>query len=188
MTRFLAGCAIFLLPVLVLGGLWAGRRDLRAPNGVFPTQMAVSPAARAQSLNPVLPNHMTLQLPVEGTLARGARLFHYGKTDAERQRAGAELVNSIHASQETLAEGRRLYETFCLVCHGASGGGDGPLIPKFPNPPNFRSPRLRALHDGEIFHTITRGRKKMAGFEDQLSWDERWLVLLYIRSLQEGKR
>ena len=35
-----------------------------------------------------------------------------------------------------------MYQTYCLVCHGADGAGDGPLISrKFPTPPPTRPPR-----------------------------------------------
>jgi mono/diheme cytochrome c family protein len=187
MKRLLAWAAILLCPVLILGGLWSTRRDPARPNWVIPTQMAHSPAYAAQSANPVLPGGFTAQPPVEGTLARGAHAFHYAATDADRRRAGIELTNPIPATPELLAEGKRLYETYCLVCHGSSGAGDGPIIPKFPNPPGFKSKQTRKLNDGEIFHTITLGRKKMAGHGGLLTWDERWKVIHYLRSLQQEK-
>jgi mono/diheme cytochrome c family protein len=177
-----------LLPIVVLGGMWSAQRDPAQPNRVIPTQMEASPAYRAQSANPVLVHHVTSQPPVDGTLARGAHVFHYERTDADRQRAGRELKNPLQPTPENLAEGKRLYETYCAVCHGASGAGDGPLIPKYPNPPNFRSRPLMAQQDGELLHTITLGRKKMPAHAGLLNWNERWQVILYIRSLQQGKR
>ncbi len=177
--------ASFLLPVVVLGGLITAQRDLSRPNWVLPTQMAQSPAYKSQSWNPVLANHMTLQPPVEGTLARDAHPFPYGKTEAERKRAGVELKNPFAPTPENLQRGQWIYETFCLVCHGASGKGDGPMIPKFPNPPSFLSKSSLALKDGEMFHTITLGRKKMASYASQVSWEDRWRVILYIRQLQK---
>lgn len=181
-----AWCAVVLFPTVALGGLWAARRDLTKPNSVLPTQMAISPAYKTQSSNPVLPNHMTMQSPVEGTLAREQHSFHYANTDSDRQRAGRELPNLFEASAETLARGQATYEAFCLVCHGASGRGDGPIIPKFPNPPNLLLEEARSLTDGEMFHIITLGRKKMASYASQVSWADRWRVILYVRSLQRG--
>lgn len=187
MIRGATWCALFLLPVVVLGGLWAARRDPARPNYWLPTQMAVSPAYRTQSANPVLPGGVTSQPPVPGTLARDAHAFHYAANDVDRRRAGQELSNPVPATAQTLAEGKRVYTTFCLPCHGATGNGDGPLIPKFPNPPGFRSAQTMALRDGEMFHTITLGRNKMASYASQVTWRERWEVIHYIRSLQKGK-
>jgi mono/diheme cytochrome c family protein len=168
--------------------MWTLERDPAQPNRVLPTQMEASPAYRAQSANPVLAHRVTLQPPVEGTLARGAHAFHFGRGDAERQRAGRELKNPLAATAENMAEGDRLYHTYCAVCHGASGAGDGPLIPEYPNPPNFRSRPLVQQQDGALMHTITLGRKKMPAHAGQLNWNERWQVVLYIRSLQKEKK
>ncbi|MBI3945448.1 MAG: cytochrome c [Armatimonadetes bacterium] len=187
MMRSLAWGGVILLPVVVLGGLWGARRDPTQPNWQLPTQMAASPAYRAQTGNPVLAGGGTLQPPVPGTLARGAHAFHYAPTDADRQRAGVELRNPVPATPRSLKEGKRLYDTFCATCHGATGNGDGPIIPKFPNPPSFHSEQSRKLRDGEVFHTITLGRKKMASYAAQLSREERWQVVRYIRSLQAAR-
>jgi mono/diheme cytochrome c family protein len=168
--------------------MWIAQRDPAQPNRVLPTQMAASPAYRAQSVNPVLAHQVTSQPPVEGTLARGATAFHYERTDTERVRAGRELKNPLRPTSVNLAEGKRLYDTYCAVCHGAGGAGDGPVIPKYPNPPNFRSRPLMAQQDGELMHSITVGRKKMPAHDGQLTWNERWQVVLYIRSLQQEKK
>src|SRR2546430_4998462 len=37
------------------------------------------------------------------------------------------LVNPRTRTSESVNHGRFLYETFCLVCHGAAGRGDGPI-------------------------------------------------------------
>ena len=41
----------------------------------------------------------------------------------------------FRSTADTLAQGHALYSTFCFVCHGEHGKGDGPLIPRIPNPP-----------------------------------------------------
>ena len=65
----------------------------------------------------------------------------YQATPADAVRAGHELRSPIAATDETRQEGRRLFETFCAVCHGVNGDGDGPLVPKIPNPPRTRQRR-----------------------------------------------
>ncbi|NUQ70913.1 MAG: cytochrome c [Chthonomonadales bacterium] len=188
MTRLLAWVGVVGLPIVVITVLWFGRRDFTQPNVVLPTQMAESPAPRPQDPEPDLPDHMALQLAPEGTRSVDAQPFHYGPSLAERKRAGRELVNPTPDSPAVLKNGKRLYETFCLPCHGVGGNGDGPLIPKFPNPPSFRSKQTMALTDGEMFHTITLGLRKMASYASQLEPKERWEVIRYIRTFQkEGK-
>jgi mono/diheme cytochrome c family protein len=45
-----------------------------------------------------------------------------------------------------------------------------------------------AQQDGELVHSITVGRKKMPAHAGQLTWNERWQVVLYLRTLQQEKK
>ncbi len=77
-----------------------------------------------------------------------------------------------------------LYETFCLVCHGEQGQGDGPFVPRIPNPPAYTSDRVRAMAPGQIFHVITRGSERMPSYAAQIPSEQRWLVVHYVGTLQ----
>lgn len=185
MKRFISWATTLLLPVAVIGGLYAFRRDLTVRNREWPTQMQYSPASLSQTTNPVLPNGMTDQSPVSGTLPRGFEPFHYGSGPQEAERAGRELKNPSAPTQEDLARGEFIYSNYCAVCHGIGGGGDGPIIPKYPNPPSFRTEKSRALPDGTMFHVITMGRNNMPSHAPLVSASDRWRVILYIRKLQQ---
>ncbi|MCW5960700.1 MAG: cytochrome c [Pyrinomonadaceae bacterium] len=173
-----------LLPVVVLGGMMIFFRDVTKRNREYPIQMGVSPAYRSQTVNESFPNGLTTQLPVAGTIARGFKPFHYDATPEEAKRAGAELTNPFNDSAENLERGKYIFTKSCAVCHGPTGAGDGPVIPKFPNPPSFKTETSRALADGELFHVITRGRNNMPAAEANVSTEDRWKLVLYIRTLQ----
>ncbi len=179
--------AVFiLLPFVVLGGMMIFYRNMEVRNREFPTEMGFSPAYHSQTVNPVLPKGMTAQPPVAGTIPRGFTPFRYGTTPEEAKRAGAELVNPFEKSAVNLERGKYVYTKNCAVCHGTGGAGDGPVVPKFPNPPSFMTDTSKALPDGEVFHVITRGRNNMPPHESQVSAEDRWKVVLYIRQLQAG--
>jgi mono/diheme cytochrome c family protein len=146
--------------------------------------MQYSPAYRSQTANPILPLGMTAQPAVTGTVPRGFQPFHYGPDAAESERAGRELLNPLSPTAENLARGQYIYVNYCAVCHGATGGGDGPLIPKYPNPVSYQTEKSKALPDGTMFHVITLGRNNMPAHAAQVSADDRWRVILYIRKLQ----
>jgi len=187
MKRSVSAAFYVLLPVIVIGGMVAFSRDLSKRNREFPTQMEYSPAYLSQTANPVLPNGMTLQPPVPGTVRRGFTPFHYGPGLDEEARAGRELTNPFQPTQENLERGKYIFTNDCAVCHGATGAGDGPIIPKFPNPPSYHTDTSKALPDGAMFHIITMGRNNMGSYAAQVAPDDRWKVILYIRSLQQGK-
>jgi mono/diheme cytochrome c family protein len=146
--------------------------------------MAYSPAYRSQTANPVLPNQMTSQPAVLGTVPRGFQPFHYGSDQAEADRAGRELTNPFPATAENLDRGQYIYSNYCAVCHGPGGAGDGPIIPKYPNPPAYQTETSKSLADGTMFHVITVGRNNMPAHAPQVSAEDRWKVILYIRKLQ----
>ena len=135
--------------------------------------------------NPVTRNGMTQQLPVRGTIPRGFRPLHYGATPADAERAGRELVNPYAPTPALVAHGRDLYETFCIVCHGPRGEGDGPLVPLIPAPPSYSSDRVRAMPAGRLFHVITFGSGRMPSYASQVPAEERWSVVAYVQRLQQ---
>ena len=144
--------------------------------------MVRDPAYKAFAPNPVTRDGLTLQRPVAGTIARGYQPVHYGPGEDEAARAGRELRNPHPANAQTLAEGKALYEIYCLPCHGERGKGDGPISDKIPRPPSYTSDRLLKFPSGRIFHVITRGAGKMPSYAAQLSADERWKVVTYVHT------
>ena len=178
---------VILLPVVVLGGINVLSRDDGARNLEWPTQMQYSPAYGSQSPNPVFPGGMTQQPPVAGTIPRGHQPFHFGPGPEEAARAGVELKNPFEPTEEHLTRGQQVYSSYCAVCHGATGAGDGPIIPKYPNPPSYKTDKSKQLADGTMFHVITVGRNNMPSHAALVSADDRWKVILFIRKLQRGE-
>ena len=102
----------------------------------------------------------------------------------EMKLAAASLQNPVAASAESVQRGRVSFEINCLVCHGASGQGDGPVGVKFVTkaPVDLNDDYTQSQSDGELFFTLTRGRALMPAYRDSLSVEERWDLINYIRS------
>jgi len=149
--------------------------------------MARGPAYKAFAPNAATRDGLTLQHPVSGTIARGYQRFDYGPGEQEAERAGRELKNPYRATEATLQEGKALFETYCAVCHGAQGRGDGPISGKIPPPPSYRSDRVMEFAPGRIFHVITLGSGKMPAYATQLRADERWKIITYVYSVLQGR-
>jgi mono/diheme cytochrome c family protein len=144
--------------------------------------MVRDPAYKAFAPNPATRDGLTLQQPVAGTIPRGHQTFHYGRGEEEAMRAGRELLNPYRATAQTLVEGKALYETYCMVCHGRTGKGDGPVADKIPHPPSYTSNPVMTYPAGRIFHVITVGWKRMPSYAAQLSTNERWKIITYLRT------
>lgn len=99
------------------------------------------------------------------------------------------LVISPGASEPLpgdLQRGQKIYEKYCLECHGETGRGDGPRAPLLaPRPGNLVSAATSTKTDPELLRIITDGvpRTAMRGWKDELTEDDRRSVLAFIRSL-----
>lgn len=99
--------------------------------------------------------------------------------------AGAEDMIEV-SSQPDIDQGREIYQTHCLECHGVQGHGDGPRATMLaPRPGNLISAATSSKTDDELLAIITKGvpRTSMQGWNDRLSLDDRRNALAYIRSL-----
>jgi mono/diheme cytochrome c family protein len=137
--------------------------------------------------NPITRDGLTLQRPVRGSIPRGYLPLHYAATPEDAERAGRELQNPVPRTARSAAEGQLLFETYCAVCHGKQGAGDGPLVPKIPNPPAYTSSRVRSMPVGQIFHVITFGSGRMPSYASQLSQNDRWLIAAHVQTLQNAE-
>lgn len=180
-----------VLMLVIAGGLgmqWRSGSHLTRPNYRIPTNMADSIAYDAFAPNPVFADGKTLQAPPAGTIARGWRPLHFGTGSEEAVRAGIELNNPFAAEPGAhLERGAAMYAAFCGVCHGPTGQGDGPVTRRgVPPPPSLLADNARQMPDGQMFHILTYGQNNMAAYAAQVSREDRWRIILYTRSLQQG--
>ena len=179
---------ITVLLVFVLVNLAACNRDRNNPGWDYFPDMFYSTAYETNTKNPNFENGMTMRVPVAGTISREFIPFEYTNDPESRKMAGKELVNPFLKSPETLSRGKLIYTTFCIGCHGIEGNGDGRLFTSglYPlKPLTLSGESAVKLKDGEIYHTITLGIRSMGAHGSQIRPDDRWKLILYIRTLQE---
>ncbi len=141
-------------------------------------------------------------LPVEGTVPRrsnngsftipvqGSVPYYYIDTDESRQEAIDSIIyNPFSITDKGLAEGKELYNIFCSTCHGEKGDGNGYLVRDdggvYPvQPANFMLEEHVNSSNGRYYHSIMYGKNLMGSYADKISYEERWNVIHYIRSLQ----
>ena len=182
---------LFLIPLLFMGC----KKDKNNPgyNYMGKHDMYYTKFYKAYSPNPLLPNGMTNQLPVEGTVARGKMPFPYkGATIADRalnqSLAGLEFGNPIAASDAVIQEGEKQFRIFCSNCHGMEAKGDGHLYTSklFPaKPTSLVESYVQNKPDGEIYYVITMGSISglMGPHGSQVTPENRWKIIHYLRHL-----
>jgi len=92
--------------------------------------------------------------------------------------------NPLAASDANLNAAKPVYNEYCANCHGDAGKGDGSDAMMYdPAPSNLTEPKhMNHLTDGEIFYQITQGRKPMPSFRKKLTEDQRWQLVILVRS------
>ncbi len=98
----------------------------------------------------------------------------------------AKRANPIASSPASWAKGKAVYLKSCESCHGQSGDGDGPKAKDLSKKVAALAPAIRNQSDGALFWKITEGRKPMPSFETDLTPDQIWQVIDYIRTLKGG--
>jgi mono/diheme cytochrome c family protein len=131
-------------------------------------------------------------MPVNGTVARGDMMSYHLTNDSAGLIAANELKNpldSMAATKGNMTEAQRLYLVNCAICHGPALDGNGPLYnggngPYPVAPRNLTDDYTKKLSDGHIFHVVTYGIRSMGSYASQLTPQQRWWVIKYIRSKQ----
>jgi mono/diheme cytochrome c family protein len=130
-------------------------------------------------------------MPVEGTIARGDTLSAYpNKNDSTGYINSKNIANPLPAlSAVQFKEASRLYLIYCGICHGEKLDGNGPLWKggdgPFPNAPkDFMADDMKKMAEGTMFHSVTYGKNNMGSYASQLSAEQRWMIIHYIKEKQ----
>lgn len=138
-------------------------------------------------------NTASARVPVAGTIAYVGENkafglpYAYPNTPEGYEAAGSELMSPLMTTKAHIEKGMEIYTQMCSQCHGEEGKGDGALsrnghiagIPSY-------SDKLKDLPVGKMYHTLTYGKGLMGSHASQLSQKDRWLVIEYIKVLQQG--
>jgi mono/diheme cytochrome c family protein len=88
--------------------------------------------------------------------------------------------------------GQQRFNIYCAACHGRGGFGDGLIAqraiqlqqPTWVPPTNIHTEYVTKQPIGKIFNTISNGIRKMPGYKEQISVEDRWAISLYVQALQ----
>jgi mono/diheme cytochrome c family protein len=118
------------------------------------------------------------------------------KKEAQGQKAPAEAEwkvppeeaqrpNPVKPTAASIAEGKNLFSTQCVMCHGAAGDGKGDLAVELKMKlRDYRDPAaLKGFTDGELRYVLVKGKGQMPGQEGRMKEAQLWNLVNYMRSL-----
>jgi len=93
----------------------------------------------------------------------------------------------LKVDHEVVARGQERFNINCAVCHGPVGLGNG-ITSQFGlvGIANFHDSRIRKMPDGQIFNTITWGKNTMGAYGSNITVEDRWAIISYIRALERA--
>jgi len=173
----------------------------RKPGRVYMPDMAYSRAYETYSVTEAVRDSLKAHgihfsnVPVPGTIKRG-ELFPFtlakDKDGDSTNYVASKLVKDPLPALDTpqLVEAERLYLVNCGICHGSKLDGNGPLYKggdgPFPAKPAtlVGDAKYESMPEGQMFYSATYGKNKMGSYASQLSTEQRWMVISYIKSKQ----
>jgi mono/diheme cytochrome c family protein len=195
MRYFLALFAVLVLAVVGVLGL-RGTQFRKPPLRIFP-DMEEQLKLRPQKDFGFYPNGMSSQMPVAGTVARanpiqtvnGPVLPHEdAPVNTGRLPGATNFVehNQLPITAELLKRGQQRFSINCSPCHGALADGNGitKKVGAMAVVANLHDKRIVEMGDGELFHVITNGRNLMGAYAGNVTIEDRWAVIAYLRALQ----
>ena len=94
-------------------------------------------------------------------------------------------VNPFEITSKLIERGRQRFQINCSPCHGPTGDGNG-VTKKLGMAlvKDLHEPRIVEMGDGELFFIITNGRNTMMPYGAQVTVEDRWAIISYLRALQ----
>jgi mono/diheme cytochrome c family protein len=190
--------AIFALCVLAVVGLlgFRGSHFRNPPLYIFP-DMEWQLKLRPQKPNGFFPNGRSSQLAVAGTIPRStpiqtatASVFPYEdapvNTGFVTGTTNFVEINPLPITAALLKRGQQRFTINCSPCHGqlADGNGITKKINAMALVANLHDKRIVEMTDGELFYVIANGRNLMGAYGANVTVQDRWATVAYLRALQ----
>lgn len=170
--------ALVLWTVFTAGSGSRGCRDLlhSAAHWAYP------PARDMRATVVIEPQKKLLLLPDSASVPTTGRERDVGRDVMAKTVTNPTTPRDTAASA---ARGAARFTIMCLPCHGAAMNGQGPVAAKFMQAADLLGPVVRGRSDGYIYATIRYGSVVMPGLGAQVTPDEAWDLVNYVRHMQK---
>jgi mono/diheme cytochrome c family protein len=123
--------------------------------------------------------------PVSDTVARGYTDLNSALYTGKDAQGNDVTQFPFPITMADIQRGQNRFNIYCAPCHGILGNGGGVVIAHgFTGAPTYHQDRLRNAPVGHIFDVATRGLNTMPSYANQISPQDRWRIVAYIRALQ----
>jgi mono/diheme cytochrome c family protein len=133
------------------------------------------------------PHQMNMRVPAPNTVPRNEKGYlPYRFKAFEIDEASISVKNPVELNDEVLKDGKRLFGLYCTPCHGQGGEGDGAVGMIIGGVANLKGGAYVGLSEGHIFHVITKGKGRMGAHGSQITPENRWKIVHYVKQDLQG--
>ncbi|MCX8019263.1 MAG: cytochrome c [Chitinophagaceae bacterium] len=186
----------YIISIFLLAAGFAGcNKPRRSPGRIYMPDMTYNRAYETYTSTEELKKSGATYtgMPVAGTVARDESAWNYPYgNDSAGYALSKNISNPLpKLNDEQFQEAERLYLIHCAICHGAKLDGNGPLYKDGDGPYPAKpatlvgDPKYETMADGTMYHSITYGINAMGSYASQLSPEQRWMIIHYIREKQK---
>lgn len=191
-TLMVASVAALLPPLLV-----ASARLAKSPSPrvhIVP-DMDFQPKFKFQTANALFDDGRSMRPPVPGTIAESDHALDEHRDRGKKNGQWAATF-PMPVGESMIRRGQQQFNIFCAPCHGLAGMGDGIVSQRalqrsdsrWTPPTSLHVDAVRQQPVGQVFGTISSGIRTMPSYAAQISVEDRWAMVLYVRALQRSQK
>lgn len=187
-------CVLAVVPPLLVAAYRAAPKS--EPRIHIIQDMDFQEKYKAQTVSPLFADGRSARPDVAGVFAVGMaeedEHLYRGFVDEKPAEAFPMPI-----TMPMMQRGRELFNVFCAPCHGrvGEGGVTGIVSARavkrqestWTIPLSLHADSVVAQPVGQLFETITAGRRTMPGYSAQIPAADRWAIVAYIRALQRSR-
>jgi hypothetical protein len=198
----------FILVSICVVGLagFRGGKMSQPPLEIFP-DMDHQPKYQPQHPSGFFADGRAARKPVSGTVPQGYTLANsYYQTGADNTSATSGFANvpdyyntghmgevygdgiPLEVTEKLLLRGQERFNINCAICHDRAGTGAG-VVKSYglATIASLQDERIRTSPDGYLFSVITNGKNTMGAYGPNISVEDRWAIIAYLRALQKSQ-
>jgi len=182
--------------LMLAGALGAALSSIACDENILDPMSDRQPTVHPYQESQFFANGLAMLAPPEGTVPReritGNPVMTTGRAANEPEVYGLNgerlpvyaTAIPIPVTTELMALGRKRFDITCATCHGPLGDGKSIVASQMSLRPPPSLHRYNDRAPGYIFEVITKGFGMMASYAAELTVEERWAVVAYVRALQ----